>query len=75
MIEIYDVLSYSNRIISNVKRKVAPPPEARDAQISFKIPASMKRALESATRADKRSISSMAMVILEAGLKEKGFLK
>jgi hypothetical protein len=35
----------------------------------------MKRALESAARADKRSISSMAMVILEAGLKENGFLK
>jgi hypothetical protein len=58
-----------------VKKKAVHPPEPRDAQISFKIPASMKRALESAARADKRSVSSMALVILEAWLKEKGFLK
>jgi hypothetical protein len=35
----------------------------------------MKRALESAARADKRSISSMAMVILEAWLKANRYLK
>jgi hypothetical protein len=58
-----------------MKKKTAAAPEPRDAQISFKIPASTKEALESAAREDKRSISTMAMVILEAWLKEKGFLK
>jgi uncharacterized protein (DUF1778 family) len=58
-----------------MKKKTVAPPEARDAQISFKIPNSTKRALDAAARQDKRSISSMAMVILEAWLKERGFLK
>ncbi len=58
-----------------MKKKIAAPPEPRDSQISFKIPTSTKLALESAAREDKRSISSMAMVILEAWLKAKGFLK
>jgi hypothetical protein len=58
-----------------VRRQSRHQAEARDAQISFKIPNSTKRALDAAARQDKRSISSMAMVILEAWLKERGFLK
>jgi hypothetical protein len=56
-------------------KKAIAPPEARDAQISFKIPSATKRALEQAARADRRSTSAMAMVILEAWLKERGYLK
>jgi hypothetical protein len=58
-----------------MKKKAVKPPEVRDTQISFKIPASTKAALESAARKDKRSVSSMTMVILEAWLKERSFLK
>jgi hypothetical protein len=58
-----------------MKKKTAAAPKPRDAQVSFKISASTKLALESAAREDKRSISSMAMVILEGWLKEKGFMK
>jgi hypothetical protein len=58
-----------------MKKKTVKLPEPRDAQISFKIPSSTKLALESAARQDKRSLSAMAMVILEAWLKERGFLK
>jgi hypothetical protein len=58
-----------------MKKKTVVSPEPRDAQVSFKIPASTKLALETAARGDKRSLSSMAMVILETWLKEKGFMK
>jgi hypothetical protein len=58
-----------------MKKKTLVPPEPRDAQVSFKIPTSTKLALEAAAREDKRSLSSMAMVILETWLREKRFLK
>jgi uncharacterized protein (DUF1778 family) len=58
-----------------MNKKTQPVAEARDAQVSFKVPTSTKRALERAAASDRRSVSTMAMVILETWLKEKGFLK
>lgn len=49
--------------------------ERRDAPIAFRIKPSLKRALEAAAEADRRSVSAMVEVLLEESLKAKGFLK
>jgi hypothetical protein len=55
-----------------MKKKGLAQPPRRDAQISFKIPTATKDALTEAARKDKRSVSALAMVILEEWLEQHG---
>jgi hypothetical protein len=52
-----------------------PAKERRDVPIAFRGTPSLKRALEEAAEADRRSMSALVEVLLEAAMREKGFLK
>ena len=47
---------------------------ARTAALSFRIPESIKSAIEKAARDDERSVSTMVERILRAWLIERGYL-
>jgi predicted transcriptional regulator len=47
----------------------------RDASMTFRLPAAIREALQRAADAERRSLSSMAVLILEDGLTARGFLK
>lgn len=46
----------------------------RSAPIGFRIRPETKQALETAAKADRRSMSSLIEIILEDWLREKGYL-
>lgn len=43
--------------------------------MTFRLPAAIREALQRAAEAERRSLSSMAVLILEDGLTARGFLK
>jgi predicted transcriptional regulator len=47
----------------------------RDASLTFRLPGTLREALQVAADAERRSLSAMAVVILEDALVERGFLK
>ena len=47
----------------------------RDASLTFRLPGKLREALQVAADAERRSLSAMAVVILEDALVERGFLK
>ena len=49
--------------------------ERRTAPLGLRITPTLKSALESAAAADRRSVASMAELILEEWLTEKGYLE
>ena len=49
--------------------------ERRTAPLGLRITPTLKSALESAAAADRRSVASMAEMILEEWLTEKGYLE
>jgi hypothetical protein len=57
------------------KKTAVPKKEAREMPMSFRIKPSLKVALEKAAEAERRSVSQMIELELEAAMKAKGFLK
>jgi predicted transcriptional regulator len=47
----------------------------RDASLTFRLPRKLREALQVAADAERRSLSAMAVVILEDALVDRGFLK
>jgi uncharacterized protein (DUF1778 family) len=54
---------------------MAKKKESRDMPMSFRITPSLKAALEKAAEAERRSVSQIVALELEAAMKSKGFLK
>jgi hypothetical protein len=55
-----------------VKRPARP---AKDAALSFRLPAPIRDALDQAAAADDRSVSAYVTRLLDRHLREAGFLK
>jgi hypothetical protein len=47
----------------------------RDASMTFRLPAATRAALERAAETERRSLSGMTVVILEAWLIDEGYLR
>jgi predicted HicB family RNase H-like nuclease len=62
----------AKKIHPSRKAKVAEP---RDTPISFRVKPSLKKALENAAAADRRSMSQLIILELEDAMKSKGYLK
>ena len=56
-------------------KKATLQDEPRDIPMSFRVRPSLKAALEKAAKADRRSVSQLIEIALEAAMREKGFLK
>jgi hypothetical protein len=59
----------------NEKGRPAGPEGARRVALSIRILPAIREALERAAKEDRRTVAAMAELILEAGLREKGYLK
>jgi predicted HicB family RNase H-like nuclease len=59
----------------SAKKIAVPKKEPRAMPMSFRITHSLKTALESAAAAERRSVSQLIELELEAAMKAKGFLK
>jgi hypothetical protein len=59
----------------NEKGCPAGPEEARRVALSIRVLPVIGEASERATKEDRRTVAAMAELILEAGLREKGYLK
>jgi uncharacterized protein (DUF1778 family) len=58
------------------KRKTfAPVKEAREVPLALRITPSLKKAVEAAASAERRSISQIVLLRLEAAMKQEGYLK
>lgn len=55
--------------------QLPPPPEPRTVPISIKVQKSVNEALAKAAKSHGRTRSAMAQAVIEAWLKESGFLK
>ncbi|MFZ0494984.1 MAG: hypothetical protein WBE80_15140 [Methylocella sp.] len=52
-----------------------PPPEPRTVPVSLKVQKTVNEALAKAAKSNGRTRSAMAQAIIEAWLREEGFLK
>jgi hypothetical protein len=59
----------------NAKGRPAGPEDARRVAFSIRMLPAIREALERAAREDRRTVAAMAELLLESGLKEKGYLK
>jgi hypothetical protein len=59
----------------NEKGRPAGPEDARRVALSIRILPVIREALERAAKEDRRTVASMAELLLEAGLKERGYIK
>jgi hypothetical protein len=57
------------------KKVPVPKKEAREMPMSFRIKPSLKAALEKAAEAERRSVSQLIELELEAAMKAEGFWK
>jgi hypothetical protein len=55
--------------------RLPPPPEPKTVAISMKVQKSVNDALARAAKAHGRTRSAMAQAIIEAWLRDEGFLK
>jgi hypothetical protein len=59
----------------NAKGRPAGPLDARGVALSIRTLPVIREALERAAKEDRRTVAAMAKLLLEAALKEKGYLK
>jgi hypothetical protein len=57
------------------KPTLPPPPEARTVTLSVKIKKSTSEALAKAAKTNSRTKSALAETVLEAWLRQEGFLR
>jgi hypothetical protein len=58
----------------NAKGRPAGPEDARRVALSIRVLPVIREALERAAKEDRRTTAAMAELLLEAGLREKGYL-
>jgi hypothetical protein len=59
-------------------RKISKPPiedEARSANVAVRLKPSVKKALDTVARGERRTVSALLEIVIEDWLKEKGALK
>lgn len=57
------------------KKTIPPPPEPRDTAISLKVKRSTAIAFTKAAKANSRTKSALAEVLIEQWLRDEGYLK
>jgi hypothetical protein len=59
-------------------KKISKPSiedEARSANVAVRLKPSVKNALDSVAKGERRTVSALLEIVIENWLKEKGFLK
>jgi hypothetical protein len=76
--DIYVNKVYKSRHIIAMARKISTPTiedETRSANVAVRLKPSVKKALDSVARGERRTVSALLEIVIETWLKERGAMK